>query len=354
MHFRNINQLKKSLNFKLLVRNNSYFKIFIKKYTKSFSKYYYSYAPKYLKTTIHKFVSLESLQQSINHNLFTAVYFELRTRCNGTCSFCAASVQNEARPDICMDFELYKKAILELADMNYNGIIAFHVNSEPLLIKNIDEYIVFARKKLKDSWIQILSNGKSLNSVNGKKIIEAGIDELSLNIYNDNLKAKLPKNIIKFEKEVLYKLFDKKQIYAGHKNNRPRGKFINYNIFRRLLNEILTNRAGSSPNKKSNKPILGNYGFCEYPFRQFNITANGNVSQCCCDLNFSNSMGNIKFQSIQEVWKGKKFTDLRKNLLNGTRETSSLCSKCDFFGLQKPPKNLFRKAFYYLLKHNEV
>ena len=350
--FSYINQLKKNLNFKLVIRNNSYFKIFIKKYTKSFSKYYYNYAPQYLKKTIHKFISSESSKQNSSYNQFTAVYFELRTRCNGTCSFCAASVQNEVRPDILMDFQLYKKAILELADMNYKGIIAFHINSEPLLIKNLDEYISFARIHLSDSWIQILSNGKSLNSVNGKKIIEAGIDELSLNIYNDNLKAKLPKNIIKFEKEVLLKIFNKKQIYAGHKNTKPRGKFIYYNIFRRLLNEVLTNRAGTAPNKKSNKSVLGNYGFCAYPFQQFNITANGNVSQCCCDLNFSNPMGNIRLQTIQEIWKGIKFTELRKNLLSGTRETSSLCSQCDFFGLQTPPKNLLRKAFYYLLKHN--
>jgi len=351
-NFTNINQLKKNLNFKLVIRNNSYFKIFIKKYTKSFSKYYYDYAPQYLKKTIHKFISSESSKQNSNYNQFTAVYFELRTRCNGTCSFCAASVQNEARPDILMDFKLYEKAILELAAINYKGIIAFHVNSEPLLIKNLDEYISFARTHLSDSWIQILSNGKSLNSVNGKKIIEAGIDELSLNIYNDDLKAKLPKNIIKFEKEVLLKFFNKNQIYAGHKNNKPSGKFIYYNIFRRLLNEVLTNRAGTAPNKKSNKSVLGNYGFCEYPFHQFNITANGNVSQCCCDLNFSNPMGNVKFQTIQEIWEGKKFTELRKNLLSGTRKTSSLCSQCDFFGLQTPPKNFLRKAFYYLLKHN--
>ena len=223
--FTNINQLKKNLNFKLVIRNNSYFKIFIKKYTKSFSKYYYDYAPQYLKKTIHKFISSESSKQNNNYNQFTAVYFELRTRCNGTCSFCAASVQNEARPDILMDFKLYEKAILELAAINYKGIIAFHVNSEPS-IKNLDEFISFASTHLSDSWILILSNGKSLNHLNGKKIIEAEIDELSLNIYNDDLKAKLPKNIIKFENEVLLKFFNKNQIYAGHKNN----KFIYYNI----------------------------------------------------------------------------------------------------------------------------
>ena len=331
---------------------NSNFKVFLKKYIKYISKLYYEFTPKKIKKIIHKFVISESLKENLDSNLFTTIFFELRTRCNGTCSFCAASVQNETRTDMSMDFELFKKVILELVDLNYKGIIAFHVNSEPLLIKNIDEYISFARKHLKDAWIQILSNGKSLNTINGKKILDAGIDELSLNIYNDDLNAKLPKNIKKFEEQVLYKEFDKNKIYTGHANRKPGKNLINYNIFKRLLNEVLTNRAGTSPNKKSNKSFSDNYGFCEWPLQQFNITANGKVSQCCCDLTFSYPMGDIKTQSIKEIWYGKKFMDLRKNLSIGNRKYSPLCNNCDFFGINKVPKNFLRKSFYYLLKHN--
>ena len=331
---------------------NTFLKVFLKKNIKYISKLYYDFVPKKIKQNIHKYVSSESLKQNLDTNLFTTIFFELRTRCNGTCSFCAASVQNETRSDMSMHFDLFKKVILELVNINYKGIIAFHVNSEPLLIKNIDEYIGFARKHLKEAWIQILSNGKSLNTVNGKKIIDAGIDELSLNIYNDDLKADLPKNVKKFEDEVLYKEFDKKNIHTGHANRRPDKKSINYNVFKRLLNEVLTNRAGTSPNKKSNKSVSDSYGFCEWPSQQFNITANGDVSQCCCDLSFSNPMGNVKTQSIEEIWYGQKFVDLRKNLQNGNRDNSPICSKCDFFGINKVPKNLLRKSIYYLIKHN--
>ena len=44
----------------------------------------------------------------------------------------------------------------------------------------------------------------------------------------------------------------------------------------------LSNRAGSNPAKKNvQKPYLA--GFCSYPFEQFNIDPNGNVSICCAD-----------------------------------------------------------------------
>lgn len=349
---KNLKRKENDILFNLIIKNNSYFKPIIKSLTKNISKLFYEKAPKKIKKGVHKFVASESLKENSNNELFSSVFFELRTRCSGSCSFCAASIQNETRPDLTMSFDLYKKAILELADINYKGSIAFHVNSEPLLVKNLEEFIIFARRHLKESWIQILSNGKSLNPINGKKIIDAGIDELSLNIYNDDLKAELPKNIKNFENKVLYKLFSKKQILTGHEEKRPEGKFIKYNIFKRLLNEVLNNRAGTAPNKKTNRPLVEEHGFCEYPFQQFNITANGEVSQCCCDLNFNSSMGNIKFQSLKEIWFGTKFTKLRTDLASGDRESSPICSKCDFYGVQKPPKNILKKTLYYFLKHN--
>lgn len=333
-------------------------RFYLKKNIKTFSNYYYEYVPNNLKKTIHNFVTSESSKKNSTNQLFDSVFFELRTRCNGTCSFCAASIGNETRPDISMDFELYKKSILELSGLDYKGIIAYHVNSDPLLIKNIDEYISFARKHLKSAWIQILSNGKALNSIIGKKIIDAGVNEIFINLYNDDLKAELPKNIKKFEEEVLHKLFTEDQIFNGQfkeflKRRKPEGKFIYYNVSRRLLNEVLTNRGGTAPNKKTNKSIENNYGFCEFPFSKLNITANGNASQCCCDLNFSNPMGNINYQGLKEVWNGQKFTKLRKDLLAGSRMDNSICSKCDYFGLSKTPKNPVKKSLYYLLKHNE-
>jgi radical SAM protein with 4Fe4S-binding SPASM domain len=336
---------------------NQKLKFYLKEKKKIIARYYYESAPNNLKKRIHNFISSESTKKNFTTSLFDSVYFELRTRCNGTCSFCAASVHSETRPDISMDFELYKKAILELSDLNYKGIIAYHVNSDPLLIKDIDEYIYFARKHLKSAWIQILSNGKALNSINGKKIIDAGVNEIFLNIYNDDLKAELPKNVKKFEDEVLHKLFNEDQIFSGQFKDfllreKPKDKFIYYNISRRLLTEVLTNRGGTSPNKKSNRLIENHYGYCELPFSKLNITANGKASQCCCDLTFSNPMGNINHQSLKEVWNSQKFTELRKDLLSGNRKNNPICAKCDYFGLSKHPKNLVKKSLYQLLKLN--
>ena len=334
-------------------------KLFLKKYLKFLSNIYYNKTNLNLQLKFHNYVTFETKNHLLQNSelkysysqLFDTVYFEIRTKCNSQCSFCAASIQNETRPDITMDLNLYKKAINELSNLKFDGTIAFHVNSEPLLVKNIDDYISYAREKVPNSWIQILSNGKSLNANNGKKIIEAGINELSLNIYNNNLDAKLPKNIKNFEDEVLNKYFNKNQIYSGHRDKSLKGKFIKYNKYKRLLTEVLSNRGGTAPNKKTNEPLKQKYGFCEFPFLQLNITADGRVGQCCSDLYFDNVMGNIKFESLTEIWSGSKFSDLRNRLLLNDR-TNHICDKCDYYGISKPPKNIIRKMMYYMLKHN--
>ena len=46
--------------------------------------------------------------------IFNSIFFEVRTKCNGRCSFCAASAQNDIREDKKMPIALYKKVIGEL------------------------------------------------------------------------------------------------------------------------------------------------------------------------------------------------------------------------------------------------
>ena len=69
--------------------------------------------------------------------LFDSVFFEVRTRCNGHCKFCLASVGNDPRADISMPRELFQKVLQDLVDLQYEGRIAFHNNNEPLLFKQL-------------------------------------------------------------------------------------------------------------------------------------------------------------------------------------------------------------------------
>ncbi|KKM14257.1 hypothetical protein LCGC14_1707930 [marine sediment metagenome] len=277
--------------------------------------------------------------------LFKTVYFEIRTRCNSTCSFCAASIQNEKREDKTMPIEMYKKVILQLKKLNYSGRIAYHVNSDPLISSNLAQFVLIARNNLPKAWIQILTNGKALTLKKAEELLKNGINELSINYYTDNLESPIPEIFVKIKEEILPKYFNKSQIKRGFYTNNE--DIFCFNIFKRDIKAILTTRAGTAPNKKFDSHKW--YGFCEHPFSQFNITTDGRVNKCCADLYFSDPMGNVNISNLLEIWYGEKFDHVRNLLLKNNRLGLESCKECDYPGVIKIESPLF-KLFSFFMK----
>ena len=90
------------------------------------------------------------------------------------------SIFTDNRDDISMPIELFEKIINELSDRNFGGTIGFYVNNEPLLVKNLNQYISIARKKLKQANLRILTNGLKLNPANGQMLLDCGVNRFQL------------------------------------------------------------------------------------------------------------------------------------------------------------------------------
>lgn len=262
--------------------------------------------------------------------LFESILFETRTLCNGKCSFCASSIRYRdkpwARKDTLMPETTFKKVLSQLHKINYKGRIALFINNEPLLDKRLIKFIKLARKACPDSYIQIATNGLLLNNRLGKALMESGLSGLSIDNYSDEFILK--DNVKKFLKSVA-----------------PKYPKVKIKYFIRRETETLTNRAGSNPvGIPVNKAMKA---VCYHPFRQFNITTNGDVSLCCWDLFFKEVMGNVNKEKILDIWNGKKFVKIRTELLKGHRKVSSVCKKCDFCGFK--PAHLNKLPFHWRL-----
>jgi len=286
-----------------------------------------------------------------NTPLFDSVFFEVRTKCNGTCPFCAASIQNETREDTNMPFDLYKKVIDELKELNYSGRIAYHVNNDPLIFLPLIKFVGYARKHLPNAWLQVLTNGKALTLEKAESLLAAEINELSINYYNDDFSAELPEVFRRVRNEIIPRFYRPEQIKSGHYEDysKPDKNAFVFNIFHRRLTEILSTRAGTSPNKKEKARIPR--GFCELPFTQIQITTNGTVAKCSSDHFVSDVMGNVKNQSLVEIWNNEKFRDVRCKLLKGNRDAIETCRKCDFYGchdVHSKRLSVISKLVYYV------
>ena len=242
-----------------------------------------------------------------------------------------------------MPIELFEKIINELSDRNFSGTIGFYVNNEPLLVKNLNQYITIARKKLKKANLRILTNEFKLNPANGQMLLDCGVNEIEVNLYQSDLKTVIPKGLVKFEDEILKPILNHDVIKANNIfkfNNQD----VKYHKVLRKVDEVLTTRGGSAPNISNTKQVYD--GFCAYPFWQLNITADGRVAQCCADFYFDNLDLNCKYQNVYNIWNSKYFVSLREDLLRGDRSNNKICKDCDYAGENpRRAKGLLSKIF---------
>jgi radical SAM protein with 4Fe4S-binding SPASM domain len=67
---------------------------------------------------------------------------------------------------------------------------------------------------------------------------------------------------------------------------------------------------------------------CSGPFKYKFIAANGDVTVCCLDTEKELVIGNIKEQSLEEIWDSPKAHELRMAHIKGDLGRYPVCQRC--------------------------
>ncbi len=243
--------------------------------------------------------------------LFDHVEIETVNRCNGSCEFCPVSQNNDKRKYLEMTNDLFERIINQLADLNYTGKLALFSNNEPFLDQNIIWKHRYAREKLPHARMHLFTNGTLLTIEKFVQIVEY-LDELVIDNYQQELKLIKPcQEIVKY--------------CERHPELKKK-----VTIVLRKPKEILTSRGGDAPNRK--KLISYETLRCILPYRQLIIRPDGKVSLCCNDPYGKNTLGDLKNETIMEVWFNDRFKMVRQCLLDG-RQNWEHCKYCDVLAL---------------------
>ncbi len=97
----------------------------------------------------------------------------------------------------------------------------------------------------------------------------------------------------------------------------------------RLQNEVLTSRGGQAPNKQAVYDKQAADVPCVLPFEQLIIRPTGEVSLCCNDALGKYTLGDLRTQSISEIWNSEKHNAVCKEMQTNGRKNLILCSNCD-------------------------
>lgn len=237
------------------------------------------------------------------------ISIETINRCNGSCSFCPASAHNDRRRRELMEQTLFEKLMDELEEWEYDGELALYANNEPFLDSRLPELAAYARARVPQSCIRVLTNGTLLSLELLERILPS-VDILFIENYSDN--NQMHETV--------------RRIYEYCMDHPEKQKKIA--IWMRNQTEILSSRGGLAPNRTQ----IDDYGDCRcgQPFESMYIHPNGDCSICCADVFGEIILGNAAEQSLRDIWNGKRYQTVRTEL-SGGRKNIEKCRSCDQF-----------------------
>lgn len=278
------------------------------------------------------------------------VQIETTTACNAECIMCPHNKISRAKGHL--DFELYKKVLDECAQYSSSLKTFFpFLNGELFLTPEWDKYLSYGKDKLPFAEIGIFTNGSLLNSENIKRLLHIQPDWINISFEGttketyESIRRKLKFNVVENN---IQQLITKRQT-LGLSKPRITISIIEMEQTMPDLHSFVS-KWSSIVDKVTIEPY-SNWGNiqenithnvnrrrrmpCSRLWYNFTILNSGDVVICCLDYNGEIIIGNIKKQSIKEIWTSDKMTELRALHLRQQFSEISLCKNCNF-GIYQP------------------
>jgi len=270
----------------------------------------------------------------------TFVHVETMNKCNLRCIMCPITLGENKRPD--MSQEVYEKIVKECADYsNYIQAFGLYMLNEPLLDQGLPKKIALA-KQYGIKTTQIATNVDLLSNERIESLLNSGLDEMILSIESiypeKHEKIRVGSNFARVLKNVenliqLRKEFGtgKPKIYvrmlAFEQNKHVWKEYTDYWLEKGADHVIIVNLHNwGGKFKEFNRPLVG-IDVCTYLWNMMVIQSDGNVCLCCLDSSGEYKLGNVKEESLYEIWHGKKFEEMRNQF---KKKNVSKCLNCNW------------------------
>ncbi len=294
------------------------------------------------------------------------LYVEPTNICNFKCVYCPESFPDFEersgglhRMDI-VGFERICDQVLELGGVK---TLNMYMMGEPFVNKNLADFIRIAKQRRIADRIIITSNGSLLTEDASRRVIEAGLDYLRISVYGGQsepfarkTQSKIPldrvhRNVARFKAlrdemkgpTFLYvKMIDSEDAVENQ-------HFLD--LFSPIADETVV-----EPVMNWNDPEEGNLAqvdreemlqtalfqnkktVCPFPFYTLVIHSDLRVSVCCVDWAKETVVGDLKTQTLADVWRGERLREFQLAHLERRQSEIGACKNCTY--LHTAPDNL--------------
>jgi len=267
------------------------------------------------------------------------VNIETISICNARCVMCP--IDRLSRPKKAMDLNLFKKIVDECTAAGVK-CIKLHNYGEPLLTPNFDQMLQFIRKRSKKIDIQFATNGSLLNERWARLLIQAKVNQIMVTIDGalketyEKIRRGLSYDIVTANVSNLLAL--KRQMRSEYpeviveiiemeETKKEIDAFIKQ--WQGIADKIAVNSYSTRAGAFSGNEFTIKSRPCFRLWKQMVITSTGQVAACCTDWDCKMVIGDLRTQSLLEVWQGTAINELRRLHLDGRMADIPLCSKCN-------------------------
>lgn len=296
----------------------------------------------------------EPLEDKIPLRVPWVIFVDPSDICNFNCRFCPsgdlALMHKVGRKIQMLDFDLYKKIINDISRFDKPiKVLRLYKDGEPLLNKNFAKMVKYAKDMGCAERIDTTTNASMLDPERNLEIINAGLDRINISIEGVNAEqyVKFSNYRIDFDEFVknIEHFYDNRgkcemiiKTNGDLISEEDKQKF--YDIFGDICDGISIEHAmgcwyefdmgGIKQNDE-----FGIYGqpikevdVCPYVFYSMSINSDGTASACFLDWARKLIIGDVKKQSVKEIWDSNELFEFQERFLLGNRKEHPICKNC--------------------------
>ena len=262
--------------------------------------------------------------------------------CNLKCHTCSI---DGTRKRGFMDLDLFRKIIDQASESGVYEVALF-LAGEPLLHKDLPYMVEYIVSKGLESWL--VTNATLLTREKSEALLDAGLDNMWISFDGDNKEDYEMMRVGANYEEVIDNVKTFLQLKKERRMTKP-------TISLQMLKLLGNPKQDIDPKfiaQFDGLPIDGffarnphdwrgekgeinlvrqgrKYFRCDFFWSALSIAWNGRVLGCSADLNGSATLGDLKNQSIMEVWNGPKLREYRRMLRDKRFQDAPLCANCN-------------------------
>ncbi len=264
------------------------------------------------------------------------ISLELTNRCNLKCPYCANGTLTRDAGYI--EWSLLEK-IIDDASRNGHSIDWLHGTGEPLLWKRLEEVmrlIISSRAGV----ASFATNATLLHPHRVESLLDAGLsqiyvslDSLSQKVYKETRGGKLSKVIKNVQTMLTMTPKDFKVTIALMNHKLQRLTPADVVLFRETFGDdprIALNivETGIMPSARQDYRFHpGRNDTCATPSEYFFIALDGRVALCCSDQDVMHAIGDMKHETVSDVWFRDENQRMFRNIALGRRPCPEICTK---------------------------